>query len=73
MKYLGTIRNENGTFRMPDGFDAGGARDTYEVIAVGDDILFIADPLDRKRLESLLRLTKNSIEDHRESLDGLAK
>ncbi len=73
MKYLGTIKNENGVLRMPDQFTQGDSHESYEAIVVGDDILLIANPLDRKRLERVDRIAQASINDHKTTLDGLAK
>lgn len=73
MKYLCTIKNENGVLRMPDQFNAAESAETYEAIAVGDDILLVANPLDRRRLERIDGLARKSIQDHRDTLDGLAK
>lgn len=73
MKYLGTIKNENGVLRMPDQFNSGQSPETYEAIVVGDDILLVANPLDRRRLERIDRLALKSIQEHHDTLDGLAK
>lgn len=73
MTYLGTARIENGHVQMPDGFTSTKRPGTYEAIDVGGDILLIVSPLDRKRLEQIETLANRSIDEHRKSLEGLAK
>ncbi|MFN0135597.1 MAG: hypothetical protein ACKVS9_05695 [Phycisphaerae bacterium] len=73
MNYLGTARIENGRVVMPDGFAAARHSDTFEAIEIGGDILLITSPLDRKRLDLIDALVGESINDHRKSLEGLAK
>ena len=73
MKYLGIARVENGTLVMPDAFrEVAGQRD-YEAVQVGDAILLLAAPLDRERLKRIEALTQASIDEHRSSLEGLAR
>lgn len=73
MNYLGVARLENGQLRMPDGFTAIERGATYEAIDLGGDILLVANPLDRKRIERIESLAAASIADHRRTLEGLAK
>lgn len=73
MRYLGTAKVENGHVIMPDGFDADVSVDTYEAVEIGGDIFLAATPLDRKRLERVGKLTAQSIDEHRKSLEGLAE
>lgn len=73
MNYLGTARIENGRVRMPDGFAGATRSNTFEAIEIGGDILLITSPLDRKRLDLIDALAGESINDHRKSLEGLAK
>lgn len=58
---------------MPDAFAEVPEGQAYEAVEIGGDILLIVPPLDRKRLAQVERLTTRSIEDHRKSLDGLAR
>lgn len=73
MKYLGVVRQENGTLMVPDAFQEVAERHTYEAIEVGGDIILLPTPLDRKRLRRIEELADRSIEDHRTSLEGLAR
>ncbi len=73
MKYLGVARIENGRLVMPDGFEGAGDETTYEAVEIGDEIILSRTPLDRKRLEQIDRLARESIQNHRKSLEGLAK
>lgn len=73
MTYLGTARNDNGRVQMPDAFLAKQRTTMYETIDLGRDILLVANPLDRKRLERIAELADASIADHRSALEGLAK
>lgn len=73
MNYLGTARIENGNVVMPDGFRESAHGQTYEAVEIDGDILLTPTPLDRKRLERVAQLAAESINDHRKSLEGLAK
>ena len=73
MRYLGIARQEHGRILMPDAFAEGEQDATFEAIEIGGDILLIPNPLDRERLARLQRLANRSIEDHRKSLEGLAR
>ena len=72
MKYLGIVRHENGTLVMPDTFRQAVAEGDYEAVEVGDSILLFCAPLDRERLERIEALADRSIDEHRDSLEGLA-
>ncbi len=60
---------------MPDSFfdTEHTPSSTYEVIEIGGNILLVPPPLDRERIALIKRLTKESIEDHRKTLEGLAR
>jgi len=73
MKYLGIARKENGHVLMPDTFRDVEEGRTYEAIEVEGDILLTLAPLDRERLARVERLAKQSIEEHRKALEGLAR
>jgi hypothetical protein len=73
MKYLGIARVENGTLVMPDAFREVAGQADYEAVQVGDAILLLAAPLDQERLKRIEALTQTSIDEHRKSLEGLAR
>ncbi len=73
MKYLGIVQRENGTLALPDSFQEIREPRRYEAILVGGDVLLLSAPLDRERLKQIEELTDRSIEDHRKTLEGLAK
>ena len=73
MKYLGPATNENGRLRMPDSFGAEERAATYEALDIGGDILLVANPLDRKRLEHIEALAQTVINEHRKALESLAR
>jgi len=73
MKYLGIVKRQNGNLTMPDAFQEVATPPTYEAIQVGGDILLLSAPLDRERLKKIEELAKRSIEEHRSTLEALAK
>ena len=73
MKYLGIVKKENGNLTMPDAFREATAPGTYEAIQVGGDILLLPAPLDRERIKKIEELTRRSIEEHRSTLEALAR
>ena len=73
MKYLGIVKRQNGNLTMPDAFQEVATLRTYDAIQVGGDILLLSAPLDRERLKKIEELAKRSIEEHRSSLEALAK
>lgn len=73
MKYLGTVRRQDGNLAMPDAFQEVTKRVSYEAVQVGDDILLLSAPLDREQLERIERLASRSIAEHRRTLEGLAR
>jgi hypothetical protein len=58
---------------MPDLFREESRTETYEALDIDGDILLVASPLDRKRLEHVQSLARASIADHRKTLEGLAR
>jgi hypothetical protein len=73
MKYLGVVKRSNATLTLPDGFQQAVQSGEYEAIEVGGDILLLASPLDRSRLKRVEKLAKQSIDEHRRTLEGLAQ
>ncbi len=73
MRYLGIARKENGQVLMPEGFQEVEEGRIYEALEIGGDILLISSPCDRERLTRIESLTKQSIEEHRRSLENLAR
>jgi len=58
---------------LPDTFQEIAEPRTYEAIQVGGDILLLSPPLDRERLKRIEELAKRSIEEHRDTLERLAR
>lgn len=73
MKYLGIARKEKGKVIMPDSFKEVEEGKLYEVIEIENEILLLPSPLDKKRLELIKKLADESINEHRETLEELAK
>jgi hypothetical protein len=73
MKYLGIVKRQNGNLMLPDTFQEIAEPHTYEAIQVGGDILLLSPPLDQERLKRIEELAKRSIEEHRDSLERLAR
>lgn len=73
MKYLGTAKVENEHVIMPDSFSAGNNPLTYKVVDIGGDILLTPTPFDRQRVERIGELARRSIDEHRDTLKGLAQ
>ena len=73
MKYLGIVKRQNGNLTMPDTFREAAERETYEAVQVEDDILLLSSPLDRERIKRIEELADRSIEEHRHTLEGLAR
>jgi len=73
MRYLGLVRQENGNLQVSDTFRQAAGQREYEAVQVGDSILLFCAPLDRERLERIEALADRSIDEHRDSLEGLAR
>jgi hypothetical protein len=73
MKYLGIVKPENGKLTIPDSFVEVAQSQSYEAIQVGTDILLVPSPLDRERLKRIEKLASRSIDEHRRTLEGLAR
>jgi hypothetical protein len=73
MKYLGVARQEKGKVVMPDSFKEAEEGKLYEAIEIGGDILLLPSPFDRERLAQIEKLARKSIEQHRKTLEGLAR
>lgn len=73
MKYLGIVKRNNANLTLPDAFQKAAPTAEYEAIEVGGDILLLSAPLDQERLRRIERLASRSIEEHRRTLEGLAR
>ena len=58
---------------MPDEFADVPEGQAYEAVEIAGDIVLTLSPLDRQRLARVERLANRSIEEHRKTLDGLAR
>ena len=72
MKYLGIAKNEKGHVLMPDNFVKMYDDKNYDAIEIDDTILLMRSPLDKDRLAKIEKLTEQSIQEHRTTLEGLA-
>jgi hypothetical protein len=73
MKYLGRVKRQGSDLKMPDSFREVAKTEVYEAIVVEGDILLLATPLDRERVKQIQDLTDRSIQEHRRTLEGLAR
>lgn len=73
MKYLGIVKRQDGNLAIPDTFQEVATFHTYEAIQMGGDIPLLSAPLDRERIKQIEKLANQSIEEHRKTLEGLAK
>ena len=73
MKYLGIVKRTNATLTLPDGFQEAAQSGEYEAVELGGDILLLASPLDKERLKRIEKLANQSIDEHRRTLEGLAR
>jgi len=73
MKYIGIIKQENGYLTLPDVFRRFDVKKQYKALEIGGDLLLLSTPINRERLTLVENLAKTSIEDHRKTLEGLAR
>lgn len=73
MRYLGIAKHENGHVIMPDSFVTNHHEKTYEAVEIDDLIVLLRSELKRERLAYIEHLAEQSIEDHRTTLEGLAR
>ena len=73
MNYLKIVKRQNCVLTMPDTFAEVAERRDYEAILVGGDIVLLPSPLDRERLKRIKDLANRSINEHRSTLEGLAR
>lgn len=73
MKYLGILKRQNCVLTMPDTFSEVAQAQDCEAVQVADDILLLPAPLHRERLRQIEDLANRSINEHRSTLEGLAR
>jgi hypothetical protein len=73
MRYLGIVKQQDGNLTLPDTFREADVRRTYEAIQVGGDIILLTVPLDQERLKNIEKLATISIDEHRSTLERLAR
>ena len=73
MKYLGIVKRQNENLTMPDAFHEVAQEQEFDAIQVGGETFLVRAPLDRERLKRLEDLANLSIEEHRSTLEGLAR
>jgi hypothetical protein len=72
LKYLGIVKKEENRLLMPEGFKEENNK-TYEALEIEGVIILIPLPIDKERLSQVERLIDISINEHRKSLENLAK
>ncbi|WP_273334458.1 hypothetical protein [Dictyoglomus turgidum] len=72
MKYPGIVKKEENRLLMPEGFKEENNK-TYEALEIEGVIILIPSPIDKERLSQVERLIDISINEHRKSLENLAK
>jgi hypothetical protein len=72
LKYLGIVKKEENRLLMPEGFKEENNK-TYEALEIEGVIILIPSPIDKERLSQVERLIDISINEHRKSLENLAK
>lgn len=70
MKYLGTAKRHGSTLEMPSGSEA---TESYEVLEFEGKLVLIPLPFDSADTEEVQRLARETIEQHRKTLEALAQ
>ncbi len=73
MKYPGTVKRQNSLLTMPDTFEEVADGRECEAIHVEDAIFLLPGPLDREPLNRIEDLANRSINEHRSTVEGLAR
>jgi hypothetical protein len=73
MKYPGTARKEKGSIVMADTFLEVKDGRISEAIEMGGDIILLAGAPEKERWAQIEKLTKESIERHRATLENLSR
>ena len=73
MQYFVVAKYENGRMTMANSFTSGHEENTYEAIEIDYTIILLRTRLNQERLARIKKLTKQSIEEHRTTLEGLAR
>ncbi len=72
MRYLGQAKYENGVILLPESLRLAEGT-TYAVLEIEGDLWLSPQSSDPQRLEEVARLARQVIEEHRETLEKLAK
>lgn len=67
------MKRENCVLTRPGSFEQVAKGEEYAAIQEEDSILPVPLPLDREGLKRIEQLTNRSIQEHRKSLEGLAR
>lgn len=73
MRYLGTVKCEDGRVIPVEAAANAYHPGHYQAVEVGRSVLLFAGPIDRERLERIEQLAAMTISAHRVALKGLSK
>jgi hypothetical protein len=73
MKYLGSVKKEEGILVTPSAFSDVKNGQVFEAVEIDGDVLLVKAPLDKQSIERTERLARKVIDDHRKSMEGLAR
>lgn len=70
MRYLGVAKKKGSVLEMPSGF---GDAETYEVLELEGRIVLVPMPFEPMNAKEVERLARETIEEHRKTLEALAR
>ena len=73
MKYLGTVRKEQGRLVIPEALREVEEGRVFEAVEIGGDIILLAGPLEKERWDRIEELAQESINKHRATLEALSR
>lgn len=78
MRYLGIVETKHGGQIILEGYNQERITEeddqiTLEAVEIEGVIVLVPAPVDRKRIAQIEKLTSQSIDDHRTTLEGLAR
>jgi len=73
MKYLGTVRKEQGRLEIPEAPREVEKSRVFEAVEIGGDIILLAGPLEKERWARIEELAQKSMNKHRATLEALSR
>ncbi len=73
MKFLGSVKKENGHMVASDAFQEVQEGKVFEAVEIEGHIFLVPAPFDKERAEKIRSLADESIRAHRKSLENLSK